>query len=549
MTRRNVFLPATFVVVYLGACLAFTRVWEVTHDEGITWLQAFGSLPLPRWPDTPVSMEALLPILTGRGPRAWADVVSALHGPEGMHPPAYYVLLKSWAGFFGAGPLAMAVPPMIWGVGSLFGMRRLAERVAGGPSAGLWAMGLLAVSPWLLDFSLLSRPYSLALFLGLAATNAVFDLTGSPGVSRARAAGVFAAISILGLYVLYHYAFVLVWHFAWLGLVAWGRGASRWRDLGYLAALGVVVCVGFAPWLTHLLAHLQRTGAEGLYFAGALAPAEWLAAGLQVLALFGVAEALQTDAGPVLLAGLAFLAAVSLPLAALSFWPRRGGSPELHTVALFWITAPVLPLSIGVADALHDTHTLFLTKTGFLLLPLLIALVVRGWLRADLGLWVSRAGLAAWLLLFVTASVADLRWLSTHDSPAEGAARAIAAHDDARHLVVLASPSPGDAIPLLLSMQRAGVREVAVAYANELRLRKLLESPETRARYRNLTLVNFVSTDPRFQWPDRRIERLRVEARAAGWRLAGDSAANQGQPADAPRLRILGPLSPKLRSM
>ena len=115
--------------------------------------------------------------------------------------------------------------------------------------------------------------------------------------------------------------------------------------------------------------------------------------------------------------------------------------------------------------------------------------------------------------------------------------------------MVLASATPGDAIPLLLSMQRIGVRQVDVAYTNELRLRKLVESPETRARYRNLTLVNFVATDPRFQWPERRLERLRGEARAAGWHVSGDPAADTGRQTEPASLRILGPLSPKFRSM
>jgi len=549
MTRLAVLLPAFCIVVYLAVCCAFALVWEVTHDEGITWLQAFGSLPLPRWPATPAAMGELLPVLTGQDPGGWAEVVAALRRPQGMHPPAYYFLLKTWAALFGTGSFAMAVPPMVWGVASLIGVRRLAERVAGGSSAGLWAMGLLALSPWFLGFTILSRPYSLALCLGVAATNAAFDLTDEVGPHRARAAAIFTVLSVLGLYVIYHYAFVLVWHFAWLALVAWGRGALRWRELGRLVGLVCVVCAGFAPWLTQLLAHLERTGAEGLYFAGALGPAEWPAATVQLLALFGLAEAVRTEAAPTLLALLAILGAISLPLAVLSFWFRGAGPPEPRAVRLWWITAPVLPLSIGVADSLHDTHTLFLTKTGFLLLPVLIALVVRGWVRAGFGPWVLRAGLAAWLLLFAAASVADLRLLSAHDSPFEAAARTIAANDGAGHLVVLPSAWPGFAIPLLLSMQRAGASEVVVACTSAGRLRALVESPETRSRYRNLTLVNFKITDPRLHWPDQRLRRLRFEARAAGWRLTDDPATNGQHPADGPSLRILGPLQSKSFAM
>jgi hypothetical protein len=211
------------------------------------------------------------------------------------------------------------------------------------------------------------------------------------------------------------------------------------------------------------------------------------------------------------------------------------------------MTVPLLPLSIGVADYLHDAHTLFLTKTGFLILPVLILLVVRGWDRAGFGPLRARFGLAAWLVLLSTASIADLRLLSSRDSPFESAARSIEADDRPEHLVVLASKRPGFAIPFLLSLHRAGVREVVVTYASEGRLREIVESPETRSRYEDLTLINFEATDPRLRWSERRLRGLRLEAREAGWQVS-DDATKDGRP-DRPRLRILGPLRSKSFAM
>jgi hypothetical protein len=548
--RGPVLVQASCVAVYVAACAAFAMTWEVTHDEGVTWLQAFGSLPIPRWPMPPVSMLELTPVLDGQAPRSGFDVVAALRGPEGMHPPAYYLLLNTWAGLFGTGSIAMALPPVAWGVACLLGVRRLAERVAGGSEAGLWAMSLMAVSPWFLGFTILSRPYALALCLGVWATNAAFELADESSSRSARSAGVFALLSVTGLYVIYHYAFVLVWHFGWLAIVAWSRRESRWPDLGRLAALGVVVCAGFAPWLPRLLEHLERTGAGSHYFAGTLGPSEWAAATGQLFALFGLAEALQSDVGSILLVLLALLAAITLPLVGISFSSRGGdrdGRPGARVARLWWMTVPLLPLSIGVADYLHDAHTLFLTKTGFLLLPVSLALVVRGWMLAGIGP-LSRVGLAAWALIFATASVADLRLLSANDSPFESAARTIAADDRPDHLVLLASMRPGYAVPLLLSLQRAGVQQVAIGYTSEGRLREIVESPDTRKRYRSLTLVNFEATDPRLRWSEQRLRRLLSEASAAGWQLEGDASAVE-RAIPEPRLRILGPLRSKSFAM
>ena len=106
MSRFAPVLPAACTVVYLATCSAFAGVWEVTHDEGITWLQTFGSLNLPRWPEAPVAMSDLLILLTGQGSGGWAEVVSALRGHTGMHPPVYYFILNSWGGLFGTSPIA-----------------------------------------------------------------------------------------------------------------------------------------------------------------------------------------------------------------------------------------------------------------------------------------------------------------------------------------------------------------------------------------------------------------------------------------------------------
>ena len=74
-------------------------------------------------------------------------------------------------------------------------------------------MLLLAVSPWFVGYSVLLRPYALALCLGLLTTWAALEIHVPNATTSQRRLWrvLFVVLSSLGLYTLYHYVFVLAW--------------------------------------------------------------------------------------------------------------------------------------------------------------------------------------------------------------------------------------------------------------------------------------------------------------------------------------------------
>jgi uncharacterized membrane protein len=429
-------------------------------------------------------------VLDGGHSHSAADVIDALTTGTGMHPPAYYLLLHWWVGLVGSGRMLLALPAHLWGVLTLLGLRRLANRVVPGRRAGLWAMLLLAVSPWFMGFSNLARPYALAVCLAVWSLDAALALHRQAPRAQARLGPrvAFVALSTAGLYVIYHYAFVLVWELALLLVLAWRlEPARRWRELRNLAGMGLAITLGFAPWIPRLLAHLELTGRSTHYFAGHVAPPAWLSATGQLLALFALAEAVRSPAVEVMLSALSLLGVCTLLLVLASLLSSSRGSPDVASSA-FWISIPLLPALIIASDLWRDTHTIFITKTCFAFLPILILMVVRGWQHVSIPS-VRRAGLGAWALLLGAASLSAVHAKATSVIPYEAAARHVRQRDTDAHLVVLSSPRYSCATPLLLSLRDAGVRRVRMATVSGDRLADLVKSATRSGEFTDVSLI------------------------------------------------------------
>ena len=157
-TSRLAFAAAA--ALYLGLAVASGVVWEWEHDEGVSFSQAFG---LPKIPGQPEPSRPILETyqrINGQTERRAADVMDALRVGGGMHPPAYYLLLHHWGGWFGTQRLVLRLPIYLAGILSLLAARSMTRRLVN-PRAGTWAMFLLASSPWFIGFSNLARPYAM----------------------------------------------------------------------------------------------------------------------------------------------------------------------------------------------------------------------------------------------------------------------------------------------------------------------------------------------------------------------------------------------------
>jgi hypothetical protein len=182
-----------------------------------------------------------------------------------------------------------------------------------------------------------------------------------------------------------------------------------------------------------------------------------------------------------------------------------------------WVSLPLLPAAILLADWLHDTRTLFVTKTSFVLFPFLVLLVVRGWLSLD-HRRIAALGLSAWALLLVVANVGAFHGLALRETPVARVTAFVLETDEPGHVLALSSLYPGYAIPLLLSLREAGVEEVSLAYAPGYALEEFVEAASGRSDVKRLSLINLaVSYASVETWPPPLLQRALDQARRAGW--------------------------------
>jgi hypothetical protein len=513
------------LALYAALCLATALVWEPAHDEGTTWDQAVAHLPLAA--GEPVAIERLYALAAGAPAHSSAEVLASLRSADGMHPPAYYLLMNRWLPATGGRRLLVALPVLALGAAALLALRGVAERVAPGPGAGERAMLLLAVSPWLVGHGVLARPYAMALAIFVLATAALLRWLSTPGIgSRA----LFAALSLLGLYTIYHYAFALAWQLSLLAAHAAGapRGERR-RELAALAATAAAIAVGYSPWVPSLLAHLELTRASW-YFAGAVPAAEWPREAGRLLAGLLLGEEHRAVGRPVLAGALLALGLATFPFVARSLLGGRLAA-EGRASRAFWATAPLLPALVAAADAWHGTHTLFVAKTGFALPVVLVLLVVRASHAAPAPA-LGRGIVGAWGALALAAGASAIWNGAAGASPIRSVAAHLRERAEPGHLVVVSTSRPTYVYPLLLALRDAGIERASVMYAPPELLRAEGAALAERAGARSLSLVNLAVTYDRSSVWDRAL--LRDVARRA--RESGFAAGRPGPgSAESPR--------------
>jgi hypothetical protein len=500
---------------FLALAAATTWAWEPCHDEGVTFAQVFGSVGLSA--QVPTRVGALHAAFDGGGDLAPSRVVEALRR-RGMHPPAYYVFLHAYARLVGTGTLALRVPAYLFGVLSLWGIAAVARRAVPVPGSGGWAALLFAVSPWFIGMTNYLRPYALAICLAVGSTAILLhSIPPSSPKPRMLARGAFALLSVLGLYTIYHYAFVLVWQLGFLALVAWlGPRERRMRELAGLTGLGALIALAYAPWLPTLAHHLEVTGKPDWYFSREMPAAGWPLALAQLLRKFAlgradlVAEVPYTGTILWVLAGLTAVA-FAMPI-------RRGGvrSPDVAARA-FWISTPLLPLLIAAADLWHGTHTLFLTKLSFGLFPLLVLALIGSWHTVP-DRRVRVAGLAAFAALLAAVSLHNVVALIQGVSHFERIAAHLSAADARSHVVVLSDRERGYVVPLLLQLRDAGVGQLLMSAASREELPGLIDALTSDPSVRRISLIGLaVGADP--EWGAWLLRRTTAKAARRGFDL------------------------------
>ena len=173
------------------------------------------------------------------------------------HPPLFYVLMRIWLGLFGDSETSALVLPVVLGVALIPAAYLVGDRVFS-PPTGLIAAILISVSPRLVGYSGMVRPYSLLSLLCLLSTYLLWNAL------KGRGARTWV------LYVLATLAMLLTHNWAWMVLAAhwilaacWGasrlgrpnRALVRSWALAQLALLAT-----YSPWMPFLVYQFRHAG-------------------------------------------------------------------------------------------------------------------------------------------------------------------------------------------------------------------------------------------------------------------------------------------------
>jgi mannosyltransferase len=255
---------------------------------------------------------------------------------DDVHPPAHFLLLKSWAYVFGDSELALRLPSvlaaslMLLGLALVVreGLRKLSERLPLLSSrAALYAVLLAASSPFVFRFAREARMYSLGGCLALL---------GSWSMLRALRAGR-GRLLWLALYSLLRLAGLYTHNWLWFtfggdlvacalvgGVLLARRDTASARAYGEVIVAGVLAGLLYLPWLPCLLHQWARVRQE--YWTRDYDWCTILNAPVRVAWM-------ATNPSSLLLAGL--VVAVFLLLALNAFRHRSFGPAYLLLMALF----------------------------------------------------------------------------------------------------------------------------------------------------------------------------------------------------------------------
>lgn len=541
---------AAVLLLFVAAALANGLLFGIAHDEGVTLEISVGGVQAEVVGGFgPVPIDELYACVDGRAERSFGKVVSDAALRDNPHPPAYYLLMHAWTAVAGVGRVALRIPSMVFALLTLLGLARLARRVAPGPGAGRWVMLLAVLSPWFISIATFARPYAMTMAVSVWATLAVYAVAQDEPRTRFCARILFVVLSLIGLYTLYHYAFVLAWHGMFLALTALrATRERRTAQFGALALATGLLAAGFLPWLPTLLKHLDLTGSVPSYYLGSVGPSPLSTAG-RMLATFFMGDALvglprRSLQWALIALGVATLA---LLLRSLARRDRSAGGDRIARTLL--LATPLYPAGIVLADALHGTRTAVITKTSLLLFPLLLLLFLRGWSVLS-GTWMRVGGLALGALLLGTA--AGLTTYKVHtlfEDHHLAVARTLAASDRPAHLVLFNSMIRGHGIPLLLTLQEHGIQRVRVVFAPPEQLKAVVARSCADTSVDRITLLNLHAVyahDESQVWTPELLSDVARHARRSGWDVKRSPPvllARREEPvADERRFEIVAPV-------
>jgi len=159
--NRDLFRISCFVLriltkVMLYIILIFTLVLRLVTINQSLWLdEAIGALAVRNM--------------------SYSDLITGFLTVDN-HPPLYYFLLKFWTGIFGYSEISLRMPSVLFGVGTVFFIYLIGNRIFDSKKSGLIAAVLLSSSQLHIYYSQEARMYSMVAFFAVLAVYSFLHL-------------------------------------------------------------------------------------------------------------------------------------------------------------------------------------------------------------------------------------------------------------------------------------------------------------------------------------------------------------------------------------
>jgi uncharacterized membrane protein len=260
------------LAIALGLVLRFWNLdlKPLWLDETITLLFSLGR----NYDDIP--REVLLPLTELLHTLTWqpqsCGAIAQNISQQSTHPPLFFCLMHQWMGY-----LQGSEHSLRWQVRSLsalFGTGAIAimyilNRAAFSHRAGLWAAGLMAVSPFAVYLSQEARHYTLPMLVIAASLIPLVQICSTAPAKRKLLPWLaWVGLSSLGFYIHYFCVLAFAAQVITLGVIFFQQRRSVWGVAdswcGAIATSAVVLTI--LPWLPVLLDHTQRPETDWLKF-------------------------------------------------------------------------------------------------------------------------------------------------------------------------------------------------------------------------------------------------------------------------------------------
>jgi uncharacterized membrane protein len=172
----------------------------------------------------------------------WWHIWTGLKGIT--HPPVYLIALRWWIDLFGSTDLSTRAFSAVASLACIIVLFDIVRKIAG-PTAGLFAAALMAISPLQMNISQETRPYPLLALLGLLTCQALLRIErNGPSPARLVSLGFFAAATALTHYFSLGALLAMVVY-----VFARFRGPALRKTIIALSLSALFVLIAWGPFL------------------------------------------------------------------------------------------------------------------------------------------------------------------------------------------------------------------------------------------------------------------------------------------------------------